>query len=171
MDYEGFKSMPPSTPVKTDKHKFVFVPNLSPFPFSPKHTLLGQSESFNDDEFFDISYDVPLSDKSDECHLITENIKLRSSDPLKTMGIDVIRKIGSGSFSEVFEAKNRRGDLYALKIISRKSKRCFKEIQILSTLKNAKHCLLLDSAWEHNSRIFIMTELCFYGSYTMLLNF
>lgn len=155
----------PSTPSKTERHKFIYVPKLSPFPFSPKKSLLEPIEDPTADEFFDVSFDVPLHNKLDQCHIITEDITIPSSDPIKHMGIEILKKIGNGSFSEVYQVKDAHGNNeLALKIVAKRSKYYAQEITFLSALKHTRHCLWLDSAWEHNSKVYILTELCRFGS-------
>jgi hypothetical protein len=93
-----------------------------------------------------------------------------TSEDYLTKTFEMIQKIGSGSFADVFKVRERTtGRLFAVKK-TRQPFMGFKdrlmklaEVQKLSMLGDHSHCVRLFDAWEQNGYVYMQTELCNQG--------
>lgn len=171
-------NQPPNTPFKNERMKFVFIPNLSPFMLQGHDTYINRS--MNNDQI-DSSSEEDLSfvqiaregsvdkDSHKYVNFLVENISIPVTDSFVDSNFSIVKKIGTGSFSKVYEVLDKSYNRFALKIsnlVTNNTERMrYKgEINILAQLSSSEKFLKLFNAWEQDSHIYILTELCNYGN-------
>ncbi|XP_054162630.1 membrane-associated tyrosine- and threonine-specific cdc2-inhibitory kinase-like isoform X2 [Oppia nitens] len=137
------KRVPPRPPSKT-------VPPISRFFAQPKHQT-AQAISFKENSDISLSkhYDSSREESYfDQCFIVE-------------------KKIGSGSFGDVFRVKSREdGKYYAIKRSRERFKgksdreRKLEEVCKHEQLPKHPNCVRLYKAWEERQHLYIQTELC-----------
>jgi hypothetical protein len=101
---------------------------------------------------------------------LRKSSRSETSENYLTKTFEVLEKIGSGSFADVFKVSERTtGHLFAVK----KTRQPFvgfkdrlmklAEVQKLGLLGDHPHCVRLFDAWEQNGHLYMQTELCEQG--------
>ncbi|XP_011403057.1 PREDICTED: membrane-associated tyrosine- and threonine-specific cdc2-inhibitory kinase-like isoform X2 [Amphimedon queenslandica] len=90
-----------------------------------------------------------------------------SQEPYFEQGFEIIKKIGEGSFGEVFQVKSREdGQLYAIKRSRQRftgswdRRKKLDEVEKHECLPPHPNCIRFYKAWEENLHLYIQTELC-----------
>jgi len=104
--------------------------------------------------------------------MIERNCQFNTSDPRENY--DIIRQIGVGGFSAVYEVKDKRnGSIYALKYITPKNKneeKIFRnEIALMMECKDTEFVLNYKEAYWFRDKIWIIIELMDGGALTPML--
>eukprot|EP00249_Psilotum_nudum_P002955 c16253_g1_i2 orf=258-1373(+) len=109
--------------------------------------------------------------------LMTTKLKRTASIFTFNKHFEFIQKIGSGSFSMVYEAQDRRsGLLYAVKMSKQQfhsrevRERFMREVQTVESLPEHPHVVKYFRCWQQDLYLYIQMELCEGGSLRSLLD-
>jgi len=157
LEDEDFQS-PPSTPKSTTS-------SISPFLECPSTPILKRKQ---------LSRQQSLRDTK---LLLTTHLKRTASIFMFDKHFEYLREIGHGSFSTVYEARDRKGGaLCAVKMSKREffsrvdRDRYMREIQSVACLPEHPHVVNYFRGWQQDSHFYIQMELCEAGSLRMLLD-
>lgn len=123
--------------------------------------------SFKDQISSSIATSTPKSSSSSLDSLMSSFYDHNKSDSYFEQCFETIRKLGEGSFGEVFKVRSRDdGNFYAIK----KTKQIFRseshrrerleEVKRYEQFSTNEHCVTLYKAWEQNDLLFMQIELC-----------
>lgn len=123
--------------------------------------------SFKDHNNLSIATSTPRSRSSSLDFLSSSFYDKNKNDSYFEQCFETIRKLGEGSFGEVFKVRSRDdGRFYAIK----KTKQIFRsgshrlerleEVKRYEQFSNNEHCVTLYKAWEQDDLLFIQIELC-----------
>ncbi|XP_024381698.1 uncharacterized protein [Physcomitrium patens] len=154
---DGDFESPPTTPRSTT--------SCSPFLECPSTPLLKRKQ---------LSRQQSLRDTK---LLLTTHLKRTASIFMFDKHFEYLREIGRGSFSTVYEARDRKGGaLCAVKMSKREffsrvdRDRYMREIQSVSCLPEHPNVVNYFRGWQQDSHFYIQMELCEAGNLRMLLD-
>ncbi|EGG21514.1 putative protein tyrosine kinase [Cavenderia fasciculata] len=143
---------------------------------TPNNPLFSSSSSYSSSTMMDLSSDNPATTKSSNnlfssFSSTTSNSSVNADSTVFDRNFKILKKLGSGSFSDVFQVKSRNDSkMYAIKQARhpfrgyQERDRAIQEIKNATSLSSHENIVQYFNAWEQTGILFIQTELCEKGT-------